>query len=108
MIGRHQHHMHMQIELNAGVHDIGLVFSAMGQTEKQSVAVAFSPESEDPDTLYGFTKAEQPVFQRRKMIFFMNRNIVIESNYISNKETFDRDTSGNPVTHVKSAYGTTG
>ena len=107
MIGRHQHHIHAQVELDAGVHDIGLGFSAVGQTEKQEVALFFDPEGEDPDVLYGFTKAEQPVFQRRKMIFFMNRNIVIESNYISNKETFDRDTSGNPVTHVKSAYGTT-
>ena len=84
MIGRHQHSISRQVKLNAGVHDIGLVFKAREQSRKHKIKVHYSTGLYP--SFYGFTAQESPVFMEKKMIFFMNRNTIIDVNYVSNKD----------------------
>ena len=81
MIGRHQHFMSFQVELNEGVHDIGLVFNPNMQTDKNyRMHYRFS----DTEEKYGFTDAETPYFPYRKHIIFKSRNMIVDAYYKDN------------------------
>lgn len=82
MIGRHQHSISMQVNLDPGIHDIGLAVKASKQGMKNSMGMHWEPT----DAIYGFKKAETPCFNVRKQMFFMNRNFVVDVNYTGNAD----------------------
>ena len=84
MIGRHQHSIPTQVKLDPGIHDIGLVFKCREQSRKHPVALYW--DSSLYESQYGFSPQERPVLMEKKMIFFMNRNTIIDVNYVSNKD----------------------
>lgn len=94
MIGRHQHHIAIQIDLDAGVHDVGLIFNARSQSEEPSVPVQdfLSAQTlDDPDEYnlwYGMDEPLKPKISRHKNIFFSARNLVVDC-YYNNNEWYD-------------------
>lgn len=82
MIGRHQHSISMQVNLEPGIHDIGLAVRSLPQDPKNEMATMFTPT----DSVYGHKQEETPCFNVRKQIFFMNRNFVVDINYTGNSD----------------------
>ena len=99
MIGRHQHHFTYQVDLDPGVHDIGLAFKATEQSQnlrpyvnRLSLGRNDSGYSEDDDykTWFGVPWEERPKFYEKKNIFFSARNLVVDAYY--NNNTWYEDT----------------
>ena len=78
MIGRHQHSITYQNELDAGIHDVGLVFNSKAQTSNLKWFRKYS----NSQTKYGISDAEVPEFPRNKYVFFQARNFIVDIYYL--------------------------
>ena len=78
MIGRHQHSITYQRKLEAGIHDVGLVFNSNAQTSNISWIRRF----DNSEKFYGITDEEIPEFSRNKYVFFQARNFIVDIYYL--------------------------
>jgi hypothetical protein len=107
MIGRHQHNMVLQVDLDAGIHDVGIVFEPRSQANEPSVPLqdrmsstsrgttytdGYSDETiidrgidDDYDIWFGVSHDLRPKIMRRKNVFFSARNLVVDCYYNDNE-----------------------
>jgi hypothetical protein len=78
MIGRHQHSITYQKKLEAGIHDVGLVFNSSAQEG----SIEWFRKSTDSQGKYGISDAEVPEFPRNKYVFFQARNFIVDIYYL--------------------------
>lgn len=78
MIGRHQHSITYQKKLEAGIHDVGLMFRASAQEIDNNYFSKFTNSSK----YYGLEDAEMPEFPRNKYVFFQARNFIVDVYYL--------------------------
>lgn len=85
MIGRHQHHVTAQVHLNAGIHDIGLVFKPRVLSGITRWINPYQHNSSEFRENFKFQRnSGSPEYPREKHIFFLARNLVVDSYYTSN------------------------
>ena len=78
MIGRHQHSITYQNTLEAGIHDVGLVFLGAAQTHNNDWIRYY----DNSQAYYGISDAELPNFPRNKYVFFQARNFIVDIYYL--------------------------
>ena len=78
MIGRHQHSITYQEKLKAGIHDVGLMFSASAQTGDND----WFRKEDNSEYYYGLEKTGTPEFPRNKYVFFQARNFIVDIYYL--------------------------
>jgi hypothetical protein len=85
MVGRHQHSIMVQLRLDAGVHDIGLVFEPNRPPEQEYRILDryFSTDSA-ADEYRNSNPDAAPSFPKSKHIFFLARNLVVDCYYEKN------------------------
>ena len=82
MIGRHQHSITYQKTLDAGIHDIGLMFKSEAQTSNLHWFRFGGATDGTSQKLWGLTLAEIPEFPRNKYVFFQARNFIVDIYYL--------------------------
>lgn len=78
MIGRHQHSITFQTTLQKGIHDIGLVYRTVRQTEED-----YEVKINDPIEVkrHGFTSEDRPYLDNKKFVVFKARNLIVDAYY---------------------------
>ena len=85
MIGRRQHHITAQLDLNQGVHQIGLVFKGYDVSRRPITQTAIIHQNNNQFAENKeIAKDSVPKIERAKNIFFLNRNFIVDCYYKNN------------------------
>tara|TARA_R100001163_G_scaffold53028_1_gene40398 strand:+ start:4989 stop:5954 length:966 start_codon:yes stop_codon:yes gene_type:complete len=85
MVGRHQHSIMVQYRLDAGVHDIGLVFEpGRPPVDEYRILDRLFSTGSAAEEFRGSSPEAAPSFPKSKHIFFLARNLVVDCHYENN------------------------
>ena len=86
MINRKVYNMHFQTELNAGIHNIGVVYSGQSKTDEPSYPVKnYWYASEGYSQFFGHELSDQVKLPKHKNVFFLSRNFIVDAYAIEDR-----------------------
>ena len=87
MIGRHQHHIHLQTSMTAGLHHVGVCFEGEPQIDEPNYpAVNYWYADDDSyQFLFGHNRDSQIKLPTHKNVFFLSRNFIVDAYAIEDR-----------------------
>jgi hypothetical protein len=87
MIGRHQHCIHLQTSLSAGLHHIGVCFEGSPQIDEPSYsAINYWYASDNAyQFIFGHTRDQRIKLPTHKNVFFLSRNFIVDAYAIQDR-----------------------